>query len=77
MLNVAKATLLKHLSKPSDREWFFAVDSKSSELNASGDTQYSDPTLKNIRAKLKQIVLADDREVPGSEEWGLKNLEKK
>ena len=62
MLNVVKTTLLKHFSKPSDREWFFAVDSKSCERNASGTTQYRDPTLNNIRAELKKIVLADDRE---------------
>ena len=68
ILDVAKIKLLKHLSKPSDSEWFFAVDSKSCERNASGDTQYRDPTLNNIRAELKKIVLADDREVPGSEE---------
>ena len=64
-MNMAKKTeIIAHIQRPSERDWFFAVDSKSRKTIA-GTVQCSDPTIGEIRSALDQVVAKDDRKVEG------------
>ena len=51
------AEIVQHISKPSERELFFAVDSRSRKP--------SDPTLADVRKELSQVIKKDQRKVTG------------
>ena len=65
-LYIAKETqIIEQIKKPSEQEWFYAVDNKSRNI-LKGKIQCSDPTIGKIRSALENIVRKDDRKVQGT-----------
>ena len=59
---VARATkIVRNIQRPSEKEWFFAVDNKSRDP----DGKCSDPVIHTLRERLMQAMMNDQRKVKG------------
>ena len=57
--------IIPNIEKPSDSEWFFAVDSKSRQHDSEGGVECSDPEIAKLRLALENVVEKDKREIKG------------
>ena len=59
---VARETkIVRNIQRPSDKEWFFAVDNKSRDP----DGKCSDPVVHTLRERLLGVMMNDQRKVQG------------
>ena len=62
---VAKTTkIVQNIQRPSDQEWFFAVDNKSREPIKHGG-KCTDRVIQTIRERLFKVMMNDQRKVRG------------
>ena len=59
---VARETkIVRNIQRPSEKEWFFAVDNKSRDP----DGKCSDPVIHTLRERLMKAMMNDQRKVKG------------
>ena len=66
---IAKTThIISHIKRPSEQDWFFAVDSKSRVVTEEGERVSCDG-IGLFRSKLEEAIRNDDRKVIGVSCW--------
>ena len=59
---VSKTTkIMRNLQRPSDQEWFFAVDNKTRK----SDGKCKDKVIHALRERLMKVMMNDQRKVKG------------